>query len=150
MKQCTKCNITKALGEFSKQKGGSNGLRARCKACVKVNDYKRYMRRKENSARRATKKYYVTYRDKQLLGTPKWLSVEQVNEMKKLYLLAKLKSLNEGKQWQVDHIIPLQGSTVSGLHVPWNLQIILKRDNVRKGNRYASQSTQQVPRTSGA
>lgn len=38
--------------------------------------------------------------------------------------------------FEVDHIIPLNGEVVSGLHVPTNLQILLRTDNRSKGNKF--------------
>lgn len=70
-----------------------------------------------------------------LRATPKWLTSQQLQEIKDIYLLAKeLQWLSE-EPLEVDHIIPLQGKNVCGLHVPENLQILPKSLNIKKFNK---------------
>jgi 5-methylcytosine-specific restriction endonuclease McrA len=76
------------------------------------------------------------YQCSKMNRTPKWLNENQLLEIKEFYIVAaELSWLSEGGL-EVDHIVPLQGKNVSGLHVPWNLQIIPTRANQIKGNNY--------------
>lgn len=68
--------------------------------------------------------------------TPSWLGVDDVWMMQQAYELADLRTKMFGFKWHVDHIIPLQGELVSGLHVPHNLQIIPATENHRKSNQF--------------
>jgi len=74
-------------------------------------------------------------RSAKLQRTPPWITKEQLKEIQEFYSLAKeLQWLSE-EPLTVDHIIPLQGKNVSGLNLPWNLQILPQSLNISKGNR---------------
>lgn len=80
--------------------------------------------------------YVARRRAAKLLRTPKWLNDTQRLEMEQQYTLAKIHEWVTGMKWEVDHIIPLQGKTVSGLNVPWNLQVIPRSTNRQKAYKY--------------
>ena len=68
--------------------------------------------------------------------TPKWLNNDDIIKIKNIYKYAQTKTIETNILWVVDHIIPLQGKLVSGLHVPSNLQIIKARENESKQHKY--------------
>lgn len=68
-------------------------------------------------------------------ATPKWLSKEERNAMRNLYLQARSLTKITGERYVVDHIVPLRGESVCGLHVPWNLRVITQEENLVKSNK---------------
>jgi hypothetical protein len=75
-------------------------------------------------------------RANKLRATPKWLTAEQLLKIKEFYTLAVHLEKQTGIKHHVDHIIPLQGITICGLHVPWNLQVLTAKNNISKGNKF--------------
>lgn len=67
---------------------------------------------------------------------PTWLSKEQKQYIRCLYQLSAMRSRESDIKWHVDHVVPLQGENVSGLHVPWNLKVIPAADNIKKTNKW--------------
>lgn len=80
----------------------------------------------ENRGYYKAKKQKRDYREKQC--TPSWLTEEQKAEINSFYY-------NRQRGYEVDHIVPLNGEQVTGLHVPWNLQYLTQADNRSKGNK---------------
>ena len=81
----------------------------------------------KGNARAAKRRAY------KLQATPTWLTQDHLNTIFEFYLMAKeLENVFPWKQ-EVDHIEPLQGKDICGLHVPWNLQIIPMVNNRSKG-----------------
>lgn len=75
----------------------------------------------------------VKYRAAKLNATPTWAN--PICMMLEFYKLAEYYRSKFGGDWDVDHIVPLRGETVCGLHVEFNLQVITSGDNMSKGNR---------------
>jgi hypothetical protein len=88
----------------------------------------KYLKKKQLKYQKFTNARTAKYRAKKLDATPSWLSVEQLTQIKQFYV-------NCPKGYEVDHIIPLQGENVCGLHVPWNLQLLSVSQNRSKSNK---------------
>lgn len=94
-------------------------------------------------AKRHYRRYRHTFAEKvarraaaKASATPSWLTAEQRAEMRGFYLESQRLSVLTGVPHHVDHIVPIRGRAVCGLHVPWNLQVIPASSNRRKHNRY--------------
>lgn len=70
-------------------------------------------------------------------ATPAWLTDQQRVEIDGFYRAAVELSEETSIPHEVDHIVPIRGKRVCGLHVPWNLQVITRIDNQRKHNMHA-------------
>lgn len=71
-----------------------------------------------------------------LRRTPKWLTKFDKLKIQCVYSIAAMLTRVNNEPWHVDHIIPLQGDLVSGLHVPSNLQVMRGVENVRKHKKF--------------
>ena len=90
---------------------------------------------KSRYAAHAMKRYVRTK-----LSQPSWLSESQLKEIEVFYWLAADLKIVSGETYHVDHIIPLQGKNVCGLHVPWNLQVLPADVNIRKSNKHEGEN----------
>lgn len=77
--------------------------------------------------------YQAKRRADQLQRTPIWADLEKIEEVYREAVIARQMF---GEPWHVDHVIPLRGKRVSGLHIHTNLQLLPGPENIRKGNRY--------------
>ena len=164
VKKCRCCSIVKDIVDFGKNKSKKDGLATECIMCKRSLDKKYSERNKEVIRQKASAWYYnnleraqernrqiarkwqlenpdrncakaAKYRAKKLQATPSWLTVEDYQKIEIEYSLAQWTSEMMKEDYHVDHIVPLQGKDVCGLHVPWNLQVIPAVANLKKGNK---------------
>ena len=67
-------------------------------------------------------------------ASPCWLTKEHKQAIQQMYKSAVQLTAITGTQYVVDHIWPLMHPDVCGLHVPWNLRVITRAENLTKSN----------------
>jgi len=77
--------------------------------------------------------YGSKYRASRINATPSWANDAY---MKLWYTLAQIEQERTGRRVEVDHIVPLQGKNVCGLHHEHNMQLLFREHNSSKGNKY--------------
>jgi len=85
--------------------------------------------RREQSARRNAA---------EVKATPGWANKESIRE---IYALAGEIERETGVKQHVDHVIPLRGRAVCGLHVSANLRVISAKENMKKSNEFNPEET---------
>lgn len=73
------------------------------------------------------------YRATKKQATPAWADAVAI---KAFYAHARALKEETGKEWHVDHMVPLQSELVCGLHVEHNLQLLPGRANRKKSNKF--------------
>lgn len=132
-KYCGICKTIKSFSEFTQDKNNNSlGLHSICKSCKnldQVGQYSRYIdSHKASYIKNAgkIKERSIHYKLNRSKRIPVW---SETSEIAKFY--------NDcPKGYHVDHVIPLQGKLVSGLHVISNLQYLPAKDNISKGNKF--------------
>jgi hypothetical protein len=130
-KLCKKCNRILILDSFHRDTTRNIGVVSDCKDCVSIDvqgNYRKYydsFKRSERKNRGAIALRRSIRRASRLKRVPPWAELDQIREFYH----------NRPDGYHVDHIIPLLGKTVSGLHVLANLQYLPAEENLKKGNR---------------
>jgi len=142
-KQCKKCLTTQPLELYRKRKykNGTEYLYSQCTPCERAQtkkhqetnrEYWREVNRK--SYARWTEEAYNNHYERTLLRhkhikerIPLWADKDLISAFYR----------NRPEGYHVDHIIPLRGDIVCGLHVETNLQYLPAHENLSKGNQYA-------------
>lgn len=127
-KRCSNCKIYKEVTKFTPSVTSTDGLQAWCHDCKqpKTNEYLRQNKPRMNAHR-------AKRRHRKAQATPNWANLDQVTE---IYKEATNLKKETGIAYEVDHLIPLKHELIVGLHVPSNLQILTRTENVRKHNKF--------------
>jgi hypothetical protein len=162
MKICTKCKVEKEISEFPLSKTCVLGYRSYCKECKNKQTSSYYYNNKEHhrclsdswakdnidrireikSNWKKRNANWVAADNARRYATQLTATLKDTQELtdfvyEEAHALRKLRNNLFSFDWHVDHIIPLRGKLVSGLHVWNNFAVIPALDNYRKNNNYA-------------
>ena len=131
-KRCYKCKELKDYNNYSKDSSTINNLKKQCIDCD-ILDNKLFRKNNPvyNKDWRENNKSIVNYNNakykaNKINATPSWADLDKIR------LIYNLKP----EDYHVDHIVPLRGKYVCGLHVDYNLQYLLPKDNLSKSNKF--------------
>lgn len=164
LRVCKTCGVEKQIESFTKNSRCKDGVTHKCLSCsaeyhseyYRNNTEQRAKAQKKSVAKRRAegkdvnkpsreynkrnpeyKRFYASQRKAHVkIATPSWLTGPQKAHIKRIYKLAQVMKDATGSDYHVDHIIPLRGENVCGLHVPENLQVLRADLNLSKSNIY--------------
>lgn len=128
--KCTNCGEYKHYDNYYNNKSRCTGIDHACTECRTDARNKEYHREYTKNHYYSNKSYYifksVTYKARKTQRVPVWADLREI----------ELFYYNRPLGYHVDHIIPLNGRNVSGLHVINNLQYLTAEDNLKKSNKF--------------
>ena len=164
LRVCKSCKTEKPHEDFVKNSKCKFGITHKCKLCLNKENKISYPKnrgkflaaQKKSVAKRRSegkdvnkpsreynkrnpeyKRFYAAQRKAHVKrATPSWLTDAQKAHIKRTYKLAQIIKCETGLDYHVDHIIPLRGENVCGLHVPENLRVLRADLNLLKSNLY--------------
>jgi hypothetical protein len=161
MKVCGGCKIEKPLDDFYQLYKDSEHYQNNCKQCAREVSARWRKENKDKVRKSASDNYrkkrgypddYVSNYGRRGSTMPGSSAIERNSNLLVFYdnlsdrhkaeirnIYAKRAEMNKAAgyiKYHVDHIAPIQGMTISGLHAPWNIRIVEKSENHKKWATY--------------
>jgi hypothetical protein len=136
-KICSKCKQEKDISMFTPRTDRVNKVMSQCKECRKVlaASKRKPNLRLKHASKADCLRFHKIKRNRAI--AERVLDNSELTQFvySEAHQLRKLRNKLTGFNWHVDHIIPLRGKTVCGLHVWNNFQLIPAIENFRKNNK---------------